>query len=205
MSTFGNDLKIHQEKTNRELFLELGEPPIHPEWINVQVPLKGGLNKNFFIEVNGELMWLWKDHCGSRPVLFHALQANLAKIGFVLHPDASDRIGASIRAHIQLISHRMKAIKNGKRRKAARGEKWAKIEVTRDEMIRSPGDLLAEIDKENELLKEENKQLRKENSLKSAEVYSLMKERLDDERRHHGKPFSEVGERQQKRNLKKFG
>ena len=79
----------------------------------------------------------------------------------------------------------MKAIKNGKRRKAARGEKWAKIEVTRDEMIRSPGDLLAEIDKENELLKEENKQLRKENSLKSAEVYSLMKERLDDERRHH--------------------
>ena len=205
MSTFENDQKILQEKTNRELFLELGEPPIHPEWINVQVPLKNGLNKNFFIEVNGELLWLWKARCGSRPVLFHALQANLAQIGFVLHPDASDRIGAAIRSHIQLISHRMKGIKSGKRRKAARGEKWVKIEVARDEMIRSPGDLLAEFDKENELLKEENERLRKENDVKSAKIYSLMKERLDDERRHHGKPFNEVGERQQKRILKKFG
>lgn len=41
-------------------------------------------------------------------------------------------------------------------------------------MIRSPGDLLAELDKGNELLKEENERLGKENNLKSAEVYSLM-------------------------------
>ena len=68
----------------------------------------------------------------------------------------------------------MKGIKSGKRRKAARREKWVKIKVTRDEMIRSPGDLLAELDKGNELLKEENERLGKENNLKSAEVYSLM-------------------------------
>ena len=48
------------EKMDRELFLELIEPPIHLHLVNVQPPLVNALDPHFYLQLNCELIWLWR-------------------------------------------------------------------------------------------------------------------------------------------------
>ena len=105
MSTFSIEGKFSEHRVDRELFLELGESPVHPEFISFQPPLKGGIDPHFHLELNCKLFWLWRRYGGCTGSLFKALQLNLKILGYGLHPDAFKRIG-----HANFVVKKMKQI-----------------------------------------------------------------------------------------------
>ena len=99
MSTFSIKGKLSEQRVDQELSLELGESPIHPEFISFQPPLKSDIDPHFHLELNWELLWLWRRYGGCTRIVFEALQENLKILGYGLHPDAFKRIGLRLRNH----------------------------------------------------------------------------------------------------------
>ena len=100
MSTFSIKGKLSEQRVHRELSLELGESSVHPEFISFQSPLKSDIDPHFHLELNWELLWLWRRYGGCTRIVFEALQENLKILGYGLHPDTFKRIGLRLRNHV---------------------------------------------------------------------------------------------------------
>ena len=62
--------------SDRELFTELFETPIHPLLINIVhvPPFVNESNCMFQFQLNGEALWRWREVCGQPKTVFALLQ-----------------------------------------------------------------------------------------------------------------------------------
>ena len=61
------------QRVDRELSLELTESPINPAFI-LHAPLVNGYDPLFYLQINGEALWKWREFKMDLTRIFHALQ-----------------------------------------------------------------------------------------------------------------------------------
>ena len=185
-------MNIHVEEgknaSDRELFSELFENPIHPLLIHMVPPFVDENDQMFHLQVSGEALWDWRDV--SMPgTLFELLQASILPLGYQLHDSARERVGDSVARSVRRFREKVQSNTNGKKRKRLKAETWIKLGIKPEEIKHTPNDVLALLNRANGNLHD--------TADKSAELYAEMRERLA----HSGKDFTEVGKRQQNRHL----
>ena len=104
MSTFSIKGKLSEQRVDRELSLELGESPVHPEFISFQPPLKSDIDPHFHLELNWEFLLALAKIRWLHPHCFRSTaRKNLRILGYGLHPDAFKRIGLRLRNHVNFL------------------------------------------------------------------------------------------------------
>ena len=189
------------EKMDRELFSELIEPPVHLHLVNVQPPLINALDPHFYLQLNCELIWLWRKI--PEKELFGALQANICKHCFVLKHSCAPRLGKVIMQHLRRM-RKAEAKLNGCERKRLREQKWVTL-VGHPEEVMSPVNFIADYESRIANLEEEQIRLKEELDAQAGKLYDAMAEiqllREETKAANRGKEFSQVGQRQQRRQL----
>lgn len=185
--------KENEKVPDRELSLELLEPPIHPLLIHMIPPFVEENNAMFHLQLNGEVVWRWREVCAQPRTLFDLLQASILPLGYKLVESARERVGHAIAESVRRFRRKMDSITNGKKRKSVRADTWIKLSINPEKIDRSPSDVLAQ-------LTEENRKLRRSVEERAAELYDEMRQTLA----HSGKAFTDVGKKQQHRHLKQL-
>ena len=180
---------MNEEKEN-ERHRELFESPIHPLQINMVPPYVDVSNKMFCLQVNGEVLWKWRDISAKPGTAFALIQRSLQPLGYQLEDTSRDRVGNALASAIRKFRRKMESITNGKKRKGLRADSWTKVGIHPEEIRQSPTDVLAELTKEN-------CDLRATVDEKAAHLYCEMRKRVA----HTGKDFTDVGQKQQQRHL----
>ena len=49
------------QRVDRELHLELAEYPINPAFIYMSSPIQNGCDPLFYLKINGEALWKWRE------------------------------------------------------------------------------------------------------------------------------------------------
>ena len=174
--------------SDRELFSELFENPIHPLFIHMVPPFVDENDRMFRLQVRGEALWKWKDVCKAG-TLFELLQASILPLGYQLHDSACERVGDVVARSVRRFREKLQSSTNGKKRKKLKAETWIKLGIKAEEIKQTPNDVLAQLNQANGNLPATLE--------KSAELYAEMRERLS----HSGRDFTEVGKKQQRRHL----
>ena len=175
-----------EDERHRELF----ESPIHPLQINMVPPYADVSNKMFSLQVNGEVLWKWKDISGNPGSAFALIQRSLLPLGYQLEDTSRDRVGHALASAIRKFRTKIESITNGKKRKSLRADSWTKVGIHPEEIRQSSTDVLTQ-------LTEEHCNLRATVEEKAAHLYSEMQKRVA----HTGKDFIDVGQKQQQRQL----
>ena len=182
--------KASENISDRELFSELFENPIHPLLINIVPPFVNENSPMFHFQLNGEAVWRWRQVCGQPSTVFELLQSSVLPLGYRLAESARERVGRAFAESIRRFWRKIQDSKNTKKRKQMRAETWLKLGVNPEEMEQTPKDVLAH-------LMQDNNNLRASVEEKSADLYHKMRQRLA----HSENDFTEVGKKQQYRHL----
>ena len=108
---------MNEEKEN-ERQRELFESAIRPLQINMVPPYADESNKMFSLQVNGEVLWKWKDISGNPGTAFALIQRSLQPLGYQLEDASRDRVGHALASAIRKFRRKMESITNGKKGKA---------------------------------------------------------------------------------------
>ena len=147
---------------DRELFLELTESPVNPAFVHMSSPLVNGYDRFFYLQINGEVLWKWRELKMDSTRIFHALQDGLDSIGYRLNCSCQVRVGAAVKGRVQYVMKKMNATTNGDSRKRFRSEYWAKLAIYPEEILTGPQGIIEELKRREEQLIEQCKELRKE-------------------------------------------
>ena len=83
--------KASENVSDRELFSELSENPIHPLLINIVPPFVNENSPMFHFQLNGEAVWRWREFCGQPST--ELLQSSVLPLGYRLAESARERVG----------------------------------------------------------------------------------------------------------------
>ena len=106
--------------SDRELFSELFENPIHPLFIHMVPPFVDENDRMFRLQVSGEALWKWKDVCKAG-TLFELLQASILPLGYQLHDSACERVGDVVARSVRRFREKLQSSTNGKKKKKIEG------------------------------------------------------------------------------------
>ena len=81
-----------KQRVDWELSLELIESSINPAFLNISSPLVGGYDPLFYVQINGEAHWQWRN-LQSHDVMFNNLQDGLMKFGYKFSSSFCPRVG----------------------------------------------------------------------------------------------------------------
>ena len=115
------------KRVDRELSLELTESPINPAFIHISAPLVNGYDPLFYLQINGEALWKWREFKMDLTRIFHALQDSLASIGYQLNSSSEVRVATAVKGRVYHTLKRVTSETNGEKRKNFRSQYWAKI------------------------------------------------------------------------------
>ena len=106
--------KTSEDVSDRELFSELFENPIHPLLINIVPPFVNENSPMFHFQLNVEAVWRWREVCGQPSTVFELLESSVLPLGYRLAESARERVG---RAFAESIAYSSKSqvivLKNG--------------------------------------------------------------------------------------------
>ena len=179
-----------QNDRDREFFSELIEPPIHLHFIQVVPPFLEESNPVYVIQISGEVAWKCREFYWMPRRVFDSLQASILPLGYKLNESSCDRVGRPVGENIRRFKRKMDSITSGKQRQKVRAETWVKITINPEEIALTPSDVLAKVTKKNNDLSTTVEE-------KIAELYNSEGQRLA----QNGKHFTEVGKKQQNRQL----
>ena len=134
--------------SDRELFSELFENPIHPLFIHMVPPFVDENDRMFRLQVSGEALWKWKDVCKAG-TLFELLQASILPLGYQLHDSACERVGHVVARSVRRFREKLQSSTNGKKRKKLKAETWIKLGIKAEEIKQTPNDVLAQLNQAN--------------------------------------------------------
>ena len=175
-----------QNDSDRELFSELIEPPIHPHLIQGVPLFLVESNPVYMIQMSGEAAWKCREFYWLPRRVFDSLQASILPLGYKLNESSCDRVGRTVGENIRRFKRKMDSITSGKQRQKVRAETWVKITINPEEIALTPSDVLAKVTKKNNDLSTTVEE-------KTAELYNSEGQRLA----HNGKHFTDVGKKQQ--------
>ena len=120
------------QHVDRELSLELEEPPVNPALLQMLSPSFNGCNQCFYLEINGELLWKWRVLKLNPVLLFNALQENLSPLGYILSSGSMARIGQLLKNIVYFITKKLDNTRNGDLRRSLRAKYWATLAILED-------------------------------------------------------------------------
>ena len=121
--------KASENVSDRELFSELFENPIHPLLINIVPPFVNENSPMFHFQLNGEAVWRWREVCGQPSTVFELLQSSVLPLGYRLAESAHERVGRAFAESIRRFWRKIQDSKNTKKRKQMQAETWLKLGV----------------------------------------------------------------------------
>ena len=93
--------KQNLQKMDRELFSELEENPIQTSYISFQPPRVQALDPNFYLDINGNLLWDWQNLSDAQ--LAVAIGRNLLALGYTIKEQhMPENCWASVRSTMEL-------------------------------------------------------------------------------------------------------
>ena len=102
----------------------------------------------FSLQVNGEVLWKWKDISGNPGTAFALIQRSLQPLGYELDDASRDRVGRAFTSAIRKFRRKMDRITNGKKKeKPSSGfmdQDWHPEEIRQ-----TPTDVMAQLTEEN--------------------------------------------------------
>ena len=155
------------QRVDRELSLELIESPINPAFLNISSPLVGGYDPLFYVQINGEALWQWRN-LQTHDQVFNNLQDGLMKFGYKLSSSSCPRVGTAVYRRVQYLAKKARNINNSDTRKAMRSQYWCKVALHPDEIIQGPDEIIRQLQQKEE----ENMRLR--NELEGKKVYCVL-------------------------------
>ena len=155
------------QRVDRELSLELIEYPINPAFLNISSPLVGGYNPLFYVQINGEALWQWRN-LQTHDQVFNNLQDGLMKFDYKLSSSSCPRVGTAVYRRVQYLAKKARNINNSDTRKAMRSQYWCKVALHPDEIIQGPDEIIRQLQHKEE----ENMRLR--NELDGKKVYCFL-------------------------------
>ena len=107
---------------DRELQLELTQNPqsILPGVIHMSSPSPNGYDLLFYLKINGEALWKWRELKMDPKQMFHSLQNGLASIGYTLN--SSSGVGNILKRMVYYVIPRVTAETNCEKRKRFRNQ-----------------------------------------------------------------------------------
>jgi len=148
-------------------------------------PFIDEISPMFHLQINGEVVYKWRDVYGRPRTVCDLLQASILPLGYEMTESVRERVGKTTAESIRRFWRKMQSTKDGKKRKRIKAETWIKLAIRPDEIKQTPNDVLAQ-------LTEDNSKLRAAVDEKAADLYDEMRQRLA----HSGKEFTEVGKKQ---------
>ena len=88
-----NKKKKMERVSDRELCLELFETPIHPMLTHVVPPFVNEDSPVFFIQINGDAIWNWREIYSHPGIVFDLLQQSILPLDYELMQSSRDRVG----------------------------------------------------------------------------------------------------------------
>ena len=150
------------QRVDRELLLELAESPINSAFIHMSSPIPNGCDPLFYLKINGEALWKWRELKMDPTQIFHALQNSLASIGYKLNSSSEVRVGNVLKRMVYYVIRRVTAETNGEKRKRFRNQYWTRISLHPEEIFQGTQGVIEELKRREEELKEEFDKLRRE-------------------------------------------
>ena len=114
------NLAMNVEKenvTDRELFSELFENPIHPLQIHMVPPFVDENSPTFHLQIHGEEVYRCREICGKPATVFNLLQLSVKPLGYQFEEFARDRIRHAIAESIRRFWRKIQTTADRKRRK----------------------------------------------------------------------------------------
>ena len=173
--------------SDRELFSELFENPIHPLLFHIVPPYVNVTNATYDFQLNGEGIWKWRDVCGKPAILFDLIQLSILPFDYKLEESGRQRVGHALGESIHRFRKKIDSTTDGRKRREIKEKTWITLSIKPEEIEKTPVDVVAQLRQENGASSEE----------KAADLYQEMRKNLA----HTGKGFAEVGKKQQKRHL----
>ena len=92
--------KNMENVTDRELFSELFDNPIHPLLIHMVPPFVDEHDSMYHLQLNGEAAYKWREVYRQPRTVFQLLQRSILPLGYQLMASAEERVGRAISASI---------------------------------------------------------------------------------------------------------
>lgn len=97
--------------SDRELFSELVDNPINPLHVHIVPPFVKENNPMFYLQINGEAAFKWRDSYGQPCKVFNLLQRSILPLGYQLMASAEERVGKAFSESIRRFWRKIQAIK----------------------------------------------------------------------------------------------
>ena len=138
------------QRVDRQLHLELAESPINPAFIHMSSPIPNGCDPLFYLKINGEALWKWRELKMDPTQLFHAVQNGLASVGYKLKASSEVRVGNVLKRMVYHVVRRVAAETNGEKRKRFRNQYWTTISLHPEEIFQGPRGIIEELKRQAE-------------------------------------------------------
>ena len=187
-----------------------------PEWVilggnNICVipPDLRSLGDQYIVQITGEGLWKWRK-LETKSSTFDALVESLRTICYPLSPLAKGRICQCLFKAVSSSKKRVSSPLHGKSdRDRIIRTKTYEMEVREEEFVALPKDVIENLVRERELMKQKVSELRKKTEEQAETAYSLLVDQVEMKRRlevlnnlgNKGKKIQEVCERQARRKL----
>ena len=186
---------------DQELFSELKEDSIQTSLISFQPPRPKCFDPSFYLDINGNLLWAWRD---MSPVqITVTLEKTLLALGYTLKKQCLSRIVHRVYERKWSLAQFVRTLTNENRRKQEK-EKQFSFAVSEEDVDLMPTEVVGQLMQRVKELEAENAELTAKLDDQAGELYAAMEEvkNLIKSGENPGKPFHQVGPKQQQRNLK---
>ena len=127
------NIAVNMEKenvTDRELFSELFENPIHPLQIHMVPPFVDENSPTFHLQIHGEEVYRCREICGKLATVFNLLQLSVKPLGYQFEESAQDRIRHRNRGkHSAILAKDPNPGGRKKEKKLELTETWIKLAI----------------------------------------------------------------------------
>ena len=95
----------NENVSDRELFSELFDNPINPLLVHMVPPFVDVNSPMFHLQLNGEVLFTWRQAHGRPQTVFDLLQRSILPLGYELKASGQERVGNALHTIFARIFH----------------------------------------------------------------------------------------------------
>ena len=92
-------------------------------------PFIDEISPMFHLQINGEVVYKWRDVYGRPRTVCDLLQASILPLGYEMTESVRERVGKTTAESIRRFWRKMQSTKDGKKRKRIKAETWIKLAI----------------------------------------------------------------------------
>ena len=103
----------NENVSDRELFSELFDNPINPLLVHMVHPFIDVSSPMFHLQLNGEVLFTWRQAHGRPQTVFDLLQRSILPLGYELKASGQERVGNALSESIRRFWRKVQGTKDG--------------------------------------------------------------------------------------------